>query len=534
MYDILIKNGTVVDGTGNPRFKADVAIAGGRIVKIAEDIEASAGEIVDATGHIVSPGFIDGHTHSDLAVVLGSDSWNHLENGVTTQIAGQCGGSPCPYSELNVKALIEDIEEDEQAKVFAFCENPHTFMAQAESAQSGTNFAFYIGHGALRAHGMGYSDQKPTADEMADMKNMLTQAMEAGFLGYSSGLVYAPSVYGDADELTELAAVMKPYNGVYTSHIRAEGDAVVRAVEEAIAVGEGAGVQTVISHLKVMGRHNKGASKTTLALIEAANARGVSVYADQYPFIAGAAPLSSQIPPKYLVGGIPALLERIKSPEIRQQIVHSIFHEPHEFESSIYTAGFEGAMVVSSPKAPQFAGKTIAQIAQETGKEPIDAYCDLLLENEGMGSGVYFNQVEEDMLRILAHPLVTAGSDWSDIKERKGSDSQSAGHPRSTSTMIRRLELTRDLGLRTLESVVRSMTGLTALSVGLPGRGILAEGRPADVTIFDYAAVKMHADFMHPFRKNDGIHTVIVNGQVAVREGTALGVRAGTVLKRGQ
>ena len=534
MYDILIKNGTVVDGTGNARFKADVAIKDSKVVKIAAGIEGDAVEVIDAAGLIVSPGFIDGHTHSDLSVVLGSDSWNHLEGGVTTQITGQCGGSPCPYSVFNLKLDVRDMDEAEQKRVKDFCANPKNFMAEAEKASSGTNFSFYIGHGALRAHAMDYSDARPSEAQMGDMKQMLTMAMEAGYLGFSTGLVYAPSVYGDVEELIELAQVMKPYNGVHTSHIRAEGDALVTAVKEVLRVGEEGGVKTVISHLKVMGEHNRGASKTVLALMEEANERGAEVYADQYPFTAGAAPLSSQIPPKYLVGGIPAMLERIKKPEIRQQILHSIFNEAHEFESSIYTAGFDGALVTGSPKKPEYEGKTIGQIAKETGKEPIDAFCDLLLENEGLGSGIYFNQVEEDMLRIIAHPLITAGSDFSDVKERKDPNKPAAAHPRGTGTMVRRLELVRDHGLRTLEDVVRSMTGLTAMSVGLAEQGILKEGRDANITIFDYAGARAHADYTHPFKRNEGINTVIVNGVVAVKDGVALGVRAGKLLKRGQ
>ena len=534
MYDILIKNGTIVDGTGNPRFKADVAIKDSKVVKIAADIEGDAAEVIDAAGLIVSPGFIDGHTHSDLSLVLGSDSWNHLEDGVTTQIAGQCGTSPCPDSELNSKIEVHELDEAEAARVKAFCADPKTFMAEAQNALSGTNFAMYIGHGALRSHAMGYSDAKPTEAEMDDIKQMLTMAMEEGFLGYSSGLVYAPSVYADTEELIELAKVMQPFNGVHTSHIRAEGDALIPSIKEVIRVGEEGGVQTVISHLKVMGNHNKGASKTVLSLIEEANERGAKIYADQYPFIAGAAPLSSQIPPKYLVGGIPALLERIKKPEIRQQILHSIFNETEEFESSIYTAGFEGALVTGSPKAPRYEGKTLAKIAEEEGKEPIDAYCDLLLENEGMCSGIYFNQVEEDMMRIIAHPLITAGSDWSDVKEYKAPDEPASGHPRGMATMVRRLELVRNHGLRTLEDVVRSVTGLTAHSVGLANQGILKEGRDANITIFDYAGIRAHADFIYPFRKNEGIHMVIVNGTVAVRDGKALGTRAGKLLKRGE
>ena len=316
MYDILIKNGLIVDGSGKPAYYGDVAIKDGKIAKIAPKIDQPAGEVIDATGLQVTPGFIDNHSHSDDSVFTGSDSYNYLEQGVTTQIAGQCGSSPAPYAEGSMSD--EGLSPEEFQARIEKARTPASFMKAAEQASFGTNMAFFIGQGALREKVLGYSDTPPNARQMKTMQDDLVEAMEAGYLGVTSGLVYAPSVYASTEELIELVKVMEPYGGIYASHIRGEGDNVLRSVQEAIRIGEEGKVPVLISHLKVMGKHNEGTSQLLLKEIDDANARGVTVWADQYPYTASSAPLSSQIPPKYLVGGIPALLERLQDPAIRQ------------------------------------------------------------------------------------------------------------------------------------------------------------------------------------------------------------------------
>ncbi|MCF0150061.1 MAG: amidohydrolase family protein, partial [Firmicutes bacterium] len=416
-------------------------------------------------------------------------------------------------------------------------ETPASFMQAAEETARaeglGTNYAFFIGHGALRAKAMGYSDAKPTEAQMNCMKENLKQAMEAGFLGYSSGLVYAPSVYGDAEELTELAKVMAPYNGIYASHIRSEGDRELAAVQEAITVGEGAGCKVLISHFKVIGMHNEGRSAQLLAALDQAWAKGVQVYADQYPYTAGSAPLLAQIPPKYLVGGTAEALKRLKDPQLRKEILHSILHETEEFDGGIYYGGFERVLVVEARKTPQLENKTLAQIAEEQGKEPMDAYCDLLLENDGIAQGVYFTQVPSDMIRLMADSRVFCGSDWSDFAAPVDPNTEGGSHPRAVSTTVRRLELVRDFRLRTMEESIKNITYDTAQAMGLTGIGLLKEGWPADIAVIDYDALHARADFVHPYRRNDGVHYVLVSGKLAVENGTVTGVRAGRILKRG-
>ena len=533
MLDVLIKNGIIVDGSGESAFQADLAVAGGKIVRIALDIAEEARRVIDAQGLQVSPGFIDNHSHSDTVVFIGSDSYNYLEQGVTTQIAGQCGSSPAPYSEGNLEEEKMRLSAEEYARWAAMAKTPASFMSAAEGAAVGTNMAFFIGHGALRAKAMGYSDAAPTPEQLSCMKADLVEAMEAGYLGFTSGLVYAPSVYAKTEELIELAKAMAPYKGLYASHVRGEGNHVLRSVREAIRVGEEGGVPVLVSHLKVMGRHNEGQSAALLEEIDSANRRGVSVCADQYPYNASSAPLSSQIPPKYLVGGTAKMLERLKDSGIRQKILYSIFNEVEEFESGIYSAGFDGCLVVGAALTPQYVNKTIGQIAREEGKEPIDALCDVLLLNQGIMQGIYFNQSASDLLRIMGHPLVFCGSDWSDYPDSRIDPEQvGGGHPRGTGTMIRRLELVRDFRLRSMEESIKNVTYDTARAIGLKDHGLLREGHDANVTVFRYDELHATADYTHPFRPNIGIHWVLVNGAVAVEQGRATGQRNGKVLKR--
>ena len=533
MFDILIKNGQIVDGSGGPAFYGDIAVKDGKIAKIAPVIEAEAAEIIDAAGKQVTPGFIDNHSHSDESVFTGSNSYNYLEQGVTTQVAGQCGSSPAPYAESTISR--GDLSEEEYQSRVEKARTPASFMKAAEEQTFGTNMAFFIGQGALREKVLGYSDAVPTAEQMKTMQDDLIEAMEAGFLGVSSGLVYAPSVYASTEELIELSKVMEPYGGIYASHIRGEGDNVLRSVQEAIRIGEEAKVPVLISHLKVMGKHNEGNGQKLLKEIDDANARGVTVWADQYPYTASSAPLSSQIPPKYLVGGIPALLERLQSPEIRQQILHSIFHEVDEFESAIYSAGFDGTLIVEGAKTPQYVNKTVGQIAKEEGKEPIDVLAEVLIANDGIMQGIYFNQCASDLLRIMGHPKVFLGSDWSDYPdEMVDPETAGNGHPRGSASTVRRLELVRDFRLRTMEESVKNLTYDTAQAMNLPEHGLLKEGWDANICVLEYDKLHATADFAHPYRKSQGIHDVLVNGKLAVREGKVLGVRAGKILKRKQ
>lgn len=544
MFDILLKNGLIADGSGKAAFRGNIGVKDGNIVQIAPDLSGPAGRIIDCTGLVVAPGFIDCHSHNDYAAFrsLGgktaefdsAEGWFALEQGVTTLVCGHCGSSPAPFYDGAMRAKRQLLPPEEFARWVDASKTPKRFMETAEQSRTGVNMAYFLGHCSIRGSVMGFRDGKPAPEELSKMQEIVREAMEAGYLGYSTGLVYAPSVYGDADEFIALAKAMAPYGGVYASHIRGEGDNLERAVAEAIRVGEEGGVAVQLSHLKVMGLHNEGKSGAVLRMMEEANARGVAVTADQYPYNAGSAPLSSQIPPRFLVGGISALLERLKKPEVRREILYSACHEADVFESCIYSAGFDNTLISGAVKTPHYVNRTIGEIARDEGREPIDVLCDILIQNDGVAQGIYFNQSTVDLMRIMAHPLVFGGSDSTNpMGKRPDENTRGGRHPRGLGTMVRRLELTRDFRLRSLEESVRSLTAAPAEALHLAGQGLLQKGRAANITVFDYENLHAAASYTYPCRKNTGIEYVLVNGQLALEHGTATGVMAGRLVKRG-
>lgn len=521
MFDILIKNGTIVDGSGNPRYKANVAIKDGKIVKIATNLNDEAENIIDAKGLIVSPGFIDSHTHSDSVILLGTDAYNHLEQGTTTEIAGQCGSSPVPYYD---GLSLGKLPKEKLDELITICDNYKSFMDYTSKLELGTNIALFAGHGAIRGKVMGFAPGKPTVEQLEQEKILVAQAMESGYLGITTGFVYAPSVYADEEETIELCKIVAKYNGVYSSHIRDEADGVVEAVGELINVVKRTGVTGVVSHLKVSGSNNEGLSTKLLAMLEEAD-----VYADQYPYTAGSAPFISTIPPEFHVNGPKVLLENLKSPEFRNKVIEVIRNSS---ASSYNLTDFNGFLIVDCQNTKHYIGKTLQQIADAESKAPFDVAFDLLIDNDGTVQMVYFTQNLSDMETILSHPRVMAGSDWSDYTKHFDTEQIGGGHPRAISTMVRHLELVRDLGLFTLEDAVERITSLPADIYQLEDIGLLQEGYNADITIFDYSGLKSNCDFIHPFRKNDGIKYVIVNGKLAVKEGIATGIKAGHVIKK--
>ena len=528
MYDLLIKNGMVIDGTGAPRFQADVAVKDGVIVKIAAEITEEAENVIDAKGLFVSPGFIDTHTHSD-ATVFKKDStgYNHLEDGSTTELAGQCGSMVAPYyGEFDPS---RGIAKEEYAKI---CESYTSYFNYIDSIPHGLNLAVFAGQGPIRGKVMGFGAGTPNEEQLQQMRDLMKEAMECGALGFSTGLVYTPSVFAGTEELIEIAKVAKEYGGVYTTHIRGEGNQLKDSIEEALVIGRASGIPVNISHIKVIGHHNEGNSADIVKYIEENQAAGMTITADQYPFTGGSAPLISQIPPKYLTEGKAEGLRKLKeSAELRKQAEWSIFNEADEFESNIYSADYEGCLIAGAYKTEDAIGKTLAQIAEEEGKTPFDACIDLLAANEGIVQGIYFAQNDSDLLHFLKQPWVMAGSDWSDYQAVVDREKKGGSHPRGMATMVRRLELIRDNNLWSLEDAIYRMAGMPSEVYGLPMIGKLKEGLNADITIFDYDKIKAHADYDHPFRRNEGIEYVIVNGGVAVEHGEFTGLKNGRVLR---
>jgi N-acyl-D-amino-acid deacylase len=532
MYDLVIKNGFIVDGTGSKGFKGDIAVNGDKICAIAEKIDENAKEVIDASNLVVAPGFLDNHSHGDLTAALEPSGYNALEQGITTQITGHCGTAVVPFGEESMKMHRGMVSDSKWEFIKKVCFDFKSFIEYIDTLSMGTNLACYIAHGAVRERVMGFKDDLPTKEEIDEMLLLIRQGMELGYLGFATGLDYTPSVYAKEDEIISIARVASEYGGGYTSHIRNEGDLVEESIKEAINVGRVTGVPVTISHLKVEGQKNWGQAEKLLKLIDNANNEGVKVMADQYPYSAGSAPLISQIPPRFLTKGNSFLLEEIKNRSVREAIDKAIFNDAGEFESAIYCSGYEGTTIAYAENQNQYIGRSLKKIAREENKQPIDALCDILINSRGNVQGIYFSQSDEDVMKIMRHPRVMCGTDWLDLFTEGGEDDIGGIHPRAMGSVPRRISMLRDDGGLSLEHIIRNLTELPAQTSSLDGIGVLKEGFQADICIFDYNSIGDRADYLHPYRKNKGIAYVLVRGKVAVKDGIVTGCRNGKLLRR--
>jgi N-acyl-D-amino-acid deacylase len=476
-FDLVLRGGRVIDGTGAPAATADVAIAGDRIAAIGHLPAGSGGTEIDVAGLAVAPGFIDVHTHDDRAVLSRPDMAPKVSQGVTTVIAGNCGVSLAPM--LPDRPLPPPLDLIGSAEHFRF-RRFADYLAALDAAPAATNAALLVGHSTLRACAMDRLDRPASEREIEAMRERLAEALDAGAIGLSSGLWYAPAAAAPPSELQALAKTLHPAGAIYTTHMRDEGAHVLDSLEESFAVGRAAAVPVVISHHKVAGRQNFGLTRQTLPKIEAAMARQ-PIGLDAYPYIASSTVLRAD-----------------------------------------YIAFSLKILVTWSKRHPEAAGRELAALAQEWGISQEEACARLQ-----PGGAIYFTMDEADVRRVLAFEHTMIGSD--------GLPHDSHPHPRLWGTFARVLgHYSREEKLFALEEAVRRMTGLPAARFGLAGRGRLAAGAYADVTVFDPATVIDRATFEAPTTPAAGIHLVLVNGQAVWREGAATGARPGRTLRRQQ
>ncbi|MBW2202952.1 MAG: D-aminoacylase [Deltaproteobacteria bacterium] len=530
-FDLVICNARIVDGTGNPYYLAHIALNQGRIVKIGRNIDPKgAGKIIDADGMIACPGFLDTHSHDDVYLLARPDCDDKVLQGVTTEVIGNCGLSLAPVSEehhadlRNIARIIGGDHLPEHVwRIRSFAD----YLTELERLKPGINVVPLVGHGTIRIAVMGMEQRDPTEAELKEMKILTTKAMEEGAFGLSTGLIYVPANYAKTDEIIELARIVGQYHGLYTTHIRSEGDDVMQAMDEALSIGQAGEVPVVISHHKVMGRNNWGRSVETLQKLEEARARGQEVVCDQYPYTAGSTYLAALLPPSIQAGGYKAYSEKLKDPDLRGGVVNQIENDDGaQWENMIKAAGFEGVVISIAQNHREYIGKSIAEIAKLEGKNPYDVIFDLLIE-EGEGVGVILHFMDEqDVQRILKSPLAMVGSDgFPDFGESKV-------HPRQTGTFPRILSrYVREKGLIRLEEAIRKMTSLPAQTFRLKKKGLLKEGLDADIVIFDPDTVLDKATFDDPRQKPEGIVWVLINGEVAVEEGRITGEATGKVLR---
>ena len=519
MYDIIIQNGTVIDGSGMPPYYADIAIRDGKIARIGKGLIGGAQtEIIDARGLAVTPGFIDSHSHSDSAVLPYPDQREKIEQGITTSIGGQCGGSPAPIS--------RDVKPDSTEMIGSYgrrveiMKTMGSFLGIAKDVPQGANIAILVGHGNLRKAVMGMENRAPTAEELEKMKALLREGLEAGALGVSFGLIYPPSCYAQTDELIEIAKVAGEYHAIVAAHIRNESEALIKSVEEFITVVRESGARGVISHHKAAGREHWGKIHTTLRLIEQAADAGVDIFCDVYPYIASSTSLASRfIPKECFTGGNAGIVKLLSDPVERQKIK----------ERNIRTRGWDQSMVfiTGCPAYRQYEGKFLPEIAELHGKDVHETALDLICDSKNNVRACYFTMCEEDVETVLAHPRAMVGTD-SGV-----AGSSACYHPRLRGTFPRVLgRYVRERGVTTLPEMIRKMTSMPAAVYELSGKGLLREGFDADICIFDPDQIIDRADFIHCHERAEGLHYVLLGGEVVVENAVYRDKRNGRVLLR--
>lgn len=522
MYDYIIKNGKIIDGSGVPWFKSDIAISKGKIKKIAKLTEDEAEKIIDAKGLVVSPGFIDIHTHSDLTVLVNGKSESKIRQGVTTEVIGNCGSSPAPAYGKGYNHLKEELKDYELNYDWKSYKD---YLAEIDKKEKSVNIVPLVGHGALRRSVLGYENRKPNLEELTKMKKLLKKALKAGAKGISSGLIYPPSSYAETEELIELAKTAAEFGGIYITHMRYEGEKLVEGVKEAIKIGEESGISVQISHHKVTVKNSWGLVSGTLEMMREARKRGVDVSCDVYPYSATSTGLDSILPDWSHEGGLEDLLERLKNKITKSEIIKFL-------EKNERPRGFENIMVTSiqSDKNKIFEGKNIKEISDELGITSEETVIKLVLEEKAKVGMIRFAMSESDIKKVIADPLSMICSD-AGSRADYGLLAKGKPHPRAFGTFPRVLgKYSRDEEVISLEEAVYKMTGLTAWRFGLQNKGLLKEGMDADITIFNPETIEDKANFIDPLQYPAGISKVIVSGEIVVDKGEHNGKTPGKLV----
>lgn len=527
LYDAVIKGGKVLTGAGSPWIHTDVGIKNGRVVRVGYIKNPQADLVINASGKFVAPGFVDAHSHSDLSLMAYPDAAAALLQGVTTVVVGNCGFSAAPVSK-ETKALLERYWSTlGPLPVEVTWSSFSEYLQQLEKARPAVNVVPLVGHGALRIAVMGFEARAPRTEELAAMKGLLRDSLESGAFGLSTGLIYPPGSFSATAEIVELAREVAEYGGVYASHIRGESYTLVDAVREAVEIGRAAGVPVQISHHKAAGRDNWGRVKETLKLMSEARLAGIEVSCDVYPYTAGMTMLAACLPRWAHEGGVDALLSRLKDPGTRKKIRDFIEAEVTTWENFVKLAGWEGVVVSYSEKCKECEGRSIAEIGRTWGVDPYDALFEIILKDEAKSTMVIHVMREEDVVEVLKNPLSMVGSDsW--IMPPKGKP-----HPRFFGTFPRVIRrYVKELGVLGLEEAVRKMSSMPAEKFRLADRGYLVPGFKADIVIFDLERLTDRATFEEPTILPEGVDYVLVNGSLAVENGSTTGVRAGSVLRK--
>lgn len=535
MLDVVFRGARIIDGTGTPWFLGDVGVLDGRIVAVGSLSKEKTRLSIDVGGRVLAPGFIDIHTHSDFVVFRDPVMLSKLAQGVTTQVAGQCGLSAAPVDEKYV-SLLESYSGFIMggAKISWNWKTFGEWLKEVEKLPLTLNLAPCLGHGTLRVAVMGFEDRKGTDTEIEQMKNHVKEAMTAGAFALTSGLIYPPGVYAPREELWELAAVLKETGGIYMSHMRAEAGGLLESMEETIELGRRAGVPIQISHHKALGRDNWGLVSRSLKMVDEARAEGIDVTIDQYPYDYCSTNMRACLPPWAQAGGVEAVTKRLADSQIRGKIAAEIedslsFSKPCGWESMLrHAGGAQGALVVYCPNTRQWEGKTLQEIATAMKVTPIEALFEIISANNGNDLACYAAIGDDDIKTVLAHPATMIGADSIPVAEG------AKAHPRSFGTHPRVIaKYVREEKTLSLEQAVHKMTGMPSARLGLQKKGLIRVGMDADIVIFDPEKIQDNATYEEPTLLASGIDYVYVGGSKVMEGGDYTGITAGKVLRRG-
>ena len=539
-FDILLRGGVLVDGSGTPARLADVAVVGDRIVAVGDlsvVADAEVAEVTDATGHVVAPGFVDPHGHSDASVLVDGAMASLLHQGWTTQLAGNCGDTLAPLAPT-ARAFLAPILEahglDPSWSTFA------GFLGAVEAQALGINIAFLVGQGTIRAAVMGPTDRAPDTVEQAAMEREVELAMDAGAFGLSTGLIYPPGIHARPDEIARLVAVATRHGGLYATHMRNEADGVAAAIDEAITTAQeaerlaGAPARLQISHLKAASRRVFGQGPALVEQIARTQAAGLDAAADQYPYTAAHTTLATVLPPDILALDLDEAVAALRDPGARARIRRDQARGLTGWENVVLDPGWEGVAIASCPSRPHWNGRTMAEIAADEGGDPADLAMDALADDRLAVDCILHCMDDGDVAAILAVPWIAVCTDAAARRPEHPILGSVVAHPRANGPTARVLgQYVRERGTLSLETAVAKLSSVPAARLGLRDRGLVREGWAADLVVFNPATVLDLATYDAPAVSPAGIRDVIVNGGVAVRDGRETGVRTGRLLRRG-
>ncbi len=528
-YDLILRGGTIYDGSGGAPFTGDVAVQGDRIVKVDKLIDAPGKTEIDVRGLAVAPGFVNMLSWATESLIVDSRGMSDIKQGVTLEVMGE-GFSMGPLNEVMKK---ETKEQQGDIKFDITWTTLGEYLDHLVRRGISPNVASFVGATTVRVHELGYADRPPTPEELARMQALVRQAMEEGALGVGSSLIYAPAFYAKTDELVALCQAASPYGGMYISHMRSEGNRIEQAVDELIEIARRANVPAEIYHLKFGGRQNWGKIDRVLEKIDAARAAGLRITADMYTYTAGATGLDAAMPPWVQEGGYDAWATRLKDPAIRERVKKEMSTPTDDWENLYLFAGADKALLAGfkNDALKPLTGKTLAEVAKLRGKSPEETAMDLVIEDGSRVGTIYFLMSEDNVKREIALPYLSFGSD-AEAPATEGVFLKSNTHPRAYGNVARLLgKYVRDEKVIPLQEAVRKLTSLPAENLKIRDRGRLKEGYFADLAIFDPAKIQDHATFEKPHQYATGMVHVFVNGVQVLKNGEHTGATPGRVVR---